>query len=286
MKKILVAALLACLAVTAFAAPSKYAIKKRSTGMTLNIDGAPTEWNESYFIDSLHSEDNVYAKSSCLPEWNPKWYQMKLYLAHDDEWIYGACVVTRDTVNIIRKGGWVGSGDNMKLNLGGQAQNHYIPNDGSVPIGSAAGPFQPYVNMFAICRTYGNIQDSLPTYEWKLKKDFIFTYEGQTEFKFSFGSEEINKVCDNESGYFLAIGAEYIGNKQDWRANPWDQTAYYPTFTLVDTPRIATEKSIKVVTIASISANPNPFLPATSITYTVQNEGVVKIFNTAGKLIR
>ncbi|MBL8029449.1 MAG: T9SS type A sorting domain-containing protein [Fibrobacteres bacterium] len=286
MKKVLLVALLAFFAVSTVDAKTKYKIKKLATGLAVNVDGFPTEWNESYFIDSLHSDDNVYARSTCLGEWNPKWYQYKLYLAYDDEWIYGVGVTTRDSAYVLRTTGWAGSGDNMKLNIGGQAQAFYIPNDGAAPVTNPSCPFQSNVNMFARARTYGNLADSLPTYEFKFKKEIVIAFEGQTEFDFSFGSEEVNSVCADESGFFLAVGAEYTGFKQNWSGNPWDQATYYPTFTLDTAKGIEAEKSVRSVTVTTLSANPNPFLPATTISYTAQNDGVVKIFDAAGKLIR
>jgi len=288
MKRVLISVALLIAMLTA--APSEYTIKQWAGATVPAIDGDISEWADSLFIDSLRSDDNVYARSASLDPWTPAQFQYKLYLAYtsspinqgtlnasDTGYIYGAAIVTRDPDYVVGHG-W--SADNMKINPGGQAQAFYINSDGTAPTLNQYSPYTLDTTLFATCMTYGNAADSLPTYEFALRRDVTDPFAAGI-FQASFGSEEYKT---GNLILFCAVGAEYTENKQDWGSNPWDQTFYYPSFSLATT---AVEMApVKTLAATAISASPNPFLPATTISYSAQNDGVIKIFNAAGKLIK
>ncbi|MBL8025340.1 MAG: T9SS type A sorting domain-containing protein [Fibrobacteres bacterium] len=271
-------------------APSQYQIKKMAPDFIFSLDGDAKEWDESYFIDSLHSEDNIRQRSDSSSPWTPSWFQYKLYLNHTDSsngWICGAVKVVRDTNYIVRTTGWAGSGDNMKFQLGGQAQAFYIPSDGAAPTTNPSCPFQTNVNMFARCKTYGNFADSLPTYEFKFKKEVVLPIPDQPSFTFIFGTEEISIINGKQIGFWGGVGVEYTGYKHCWTCAPWDESAYSPTFTLIQAQGNFSEvHSTNQSTQLTISAYPNPFLPVTNINYTADKSGIIKIFDSFGRLVK
>ncbi|MBL8025341.1 MAG: T9SS type A sorting domain-containing protein [Fibrobacteres bacterium] len=279
------------LTVSIFTAPSQYQIKKMSPDFVFTLDGDAKEWNESYFIDSLHSDNNVFVRSAEVPLWTPSRFQCKLYLCHtgpnsDSGWIYGAIKVIRDTNYIVRISGFAGDADNMKLNLGGQAQAFYIPSDGAAPFPNPSCPFQTNISMNAKCKTYANTIDSLPGYEFRLRKDVLKCSDTNTSFRFSFGTEDVSVVNGLKVYIFAGIGVENTGNKS-FSSSAWDQISYYPTFTVSSTQGNSKE-TYKNHSIASfaISAYPNPFLPNTNISYTTDEDGTIKIFDSLGRLIK
>ncbi|MBL8025274.1 MAG: T9SS type A sorting domain-containing protein [Fibrobacteres bacterium] len=174
----------------------------------------------------------------------------------------------------------------MKLNLGGQAQAFYIPSDGAAPVTNPSCPFQTNVNMFARCRTYGNIADSLPTYEFMFKKEIVMNNTEDSTFRFSFGTEEVSIINGIEVGIFAAIGIEYTGCKNCWSQPIWNPEQYMPTFSLSEIRGNGLEQNPCKVSNLTISAFPNPFLPVTNIYYTTDKEGTIKIFDALGRLIK
>jgi hypothetical protein len=144
--------------------------------------------------------------------------------------------------------------------------------------------------LFIKCNTYGNIIDSLPTYEWALRLDVADPF-ARDSCKLSFGSEEIKS--DNKS-IFCAVGAEYTGPKQDWASNPWDQAIYYPTFTLSDSTGVKTEQPLKSSNeLNFVDAFPNPLNPNTVIRFSIQpssnlavQHARIIIYDAKGRAIR
>ncbi|MBL8026385.1 MAG: T9SS type A sorting domain-containing protein [Fibrobacteres bacterium] len=288
---LVISAIVIILSTLAGAAPSQYKIKKLPAGVDIVIDGDHKEWTEEYFIDSLHSDDNVTARSVSIPPWTPSWFQYKVYLGFSDNdtgWIYGLCYVTSDTDYIVRTTGWAGSADNMRLNYGGPSMGYsfYVCSDGSLWTYSAHSIFFQNSNMFGKCKTYGNRQDSLPVYEFKFKKTIVCRDNTIKSFKFSFGTEEITMSDSTEIGIFAAIGIEYIGDKQAWSSNPWDNNTYYPTFTLIDSTDASSERNVLSHSkSAMLLASPNPFMSNTSIYYNAPVNGSLNVYDATGRLV-
>jgi hypothetical protein len=115
--------------------------------------------------------------------------------------------------------------DNLKGNFGGQAMGFYIGINGQVYI-LPSSPLSLGVTFLADMNPNGN--GSFPTYEFAIMKNLQDPFM-MSMFQFSVGTED----TDASSQYcYVAVGAEYTGNKQDWSGNPWDNPLYYPIFTL------------------------------------------------------
>jgi hypothetical protein len=211
------------------ALPSYYNVYKLPDGKTPVVDGNLDEWTGYYFIDSIHSDDQVYARDSEEP-WTPEEFQMQLYIAWDDNWAYFAIKVIRDDVIVTTSSNQNDHTiDNVKINPGGMAMGFYIPIDGSYNC-CRSSPYVIGTSLLIGVNPTGN--GKLPTYEWAIQKDLLQPVESNT-FKFSIGSED-NDDYTYTDVCFLAVGAEYTGPKQDWSGNPWDNPLYYPTFTFVN----------------------------------------------------
>jgi hypothetical protein len=207
------------------AAPSNFTVLKLPTGHIPTIDGNVSEWPETYFIDSLRSDDNVYARDSQDP-WTRDEFQMKLYCAWDDQMVYFAVKVIADDV-IISTGSSSWNMDNIKVNPGGQPMAFYIGINGTIPM-SPSSPYVPGTSLKMAVIANGN--GAYPTYEFAIQKDLLDPFM-MNMYQISVGTED----NDNTSGTdqtFMAVGAEYRGNKQDWNGNPWDNPLYYPTYML------------------------------------------------------
>ncbi len=277
MKKVLVS--LALLATVLVAAPSEYDIKQLH-GFVPVVDGNISEWDDSLFIDSLRSEDNIFAKTASLPTWTPAQFQYELYLGFtpgSTGFVYGAIKVTCDP-DYISTGTNAWAMDNVKINPGGQAQGLYIKPNGTATLNQYC-PYTLNTDLFVAALVNGNAEASLPTYEFAIRNDKLDPL-GFGSFQMSFGSEE----AKTGSFMYCAVGAEYTGSKQDFVSNPWDQSFYYPTFNMLTTA-IETAINAHLSATSALSASPNPFLPTTSISYSAKEDGVLSVFNAAGKLV-
>jgi hypothetical protein len=229
MKKVLVLCL-AGLVAGLVAAPASFTVLKAGQGTFPAIDGDLSDWPLDYFIDSLKSDDNVYARDALEP-WTPDEFQMEAYVTWDDAWVYFGIKVIRDDVIITTSAETKAHTiDNVKINPGGQAMAFYIAIDGTV----RPNPSSPYVvgtSLMATMNPTGN--GTFPTYEFSIQKDLLDPFM-MGMWQVSLGSEENDDEAYNAC-CFVAVGAEYTGNKQDWNGNPWDNPLYYPTFTLGST---------------------------------------------------
>jgi hypothetical protein len=260
------------------AAPAVYTVLKAPAGSMPTIDGDLADSPEGYFIDSLHSDDNVYGRDG--GEWTREEIQMGLYCVWDDQMVYFGVKVIYDD-ELISSGANAWSMDNIKVNPGGQAMAFYIALNGEV-VTNPSSPYIPNVNLKTGLKPTGN--GTFPTYEFAIQKDLLDPFY-MNMYQFSIGSEETdagNQQC------FVAIGAEYTGNKTDWNGNPWDNPLYYPTYTLDPTegPAITgVDGAVRFVAGESISASPNPFMPATTLSFTARQNGTIKIYDINGQVI-
>jgi hypothetical protein len=220
--------------------PQSYAIKKLPAGKTISIDGNAADWNESFFIDSLHGDENVYKRPRWMEEWITALFQYKLYLAHtssptpdgDTGYVYGLAVVTRDPAYMVGNGA---NFDNLKIDPPDHNAGLYLNSNGSNPRFNSACPYSMNRTLFARVTTYG--QDSLPVYEFALRKDIFDPEELAKQgvpVSYSFGSEE-NKPPSYDQNVndqvFLAVGAYRVSTfKDDWSYS-LDYASFYPAFT-------------------------------------------------------
>jgi hypothetical protein len=264
-------------------APATYTVLRLPAGSMPTIDGSLNDWPAGYFIDSIQSDDNVYGRDDLVP-WSPDEFQMQLYCTWDDTWVYFGVKIIRDDVLITSTPeNSVCKIDNIKVNPGGQAMAFYIGIDGSV-LPNPSSPYIPGSNLMTGMNPSGN--GTFPTYEFAIQKDLLDPFM-MNMYQFSIGSEENDDNTYTDS-YFLAVGAEYLGSKQDWNSNSWDNPLYYPTFTLTTTEGsviTGLENAKRFTAGQSISASPNPFTPATFLSFTAQSDGFIKIYNINGRFI-
>jgi hypothetical protein len=263
------------------AAPKTYTVLKMPAGESPTIDGFLTEWPEAYFIDTLDSENNVYARDAGTSEWTTEEVNFKVYATYDDSMFYFAIKYFRDD-DIVASGSNVYHMDNIKINPGGEAMAFYVGATTLVVL-NPSSPYIPNVNLWLGCKTLGN--DPFATYEFAIKKDMIDPYS-MGVYQFSLGVEEYDT---NGQSYFAAIGAEYTGFKQDWTSNPWDNSLYYPTFTMgSEGPALdaVEDGAVAAKGVAAVSAAPNPFNPTTTISYTAEKAGMLNIFDANGQMVK
>jgi hypothetical protein len=276
MKKVLALLLMVCVGV-ALAAPSTYSVLKLPAGSEPNMDGDVLgEWPIEYFIDSLHSDDNLYARDDGLPEWTRAMFQMQGYLAWDDSWVYFGVKVVADDDKDDASCAW--NSDNLKINPGGQAMAFYICPNGEIK----PNPSNPYtIGTTLIGAAIADAGDGLPSYEFKIDKALLDP--------FLMGLWQLSVGTEDQGSVFAAIGAEYTGNKQDWNGNPWDNPLYYPTYSLLtqEGPPMGIEGEVarSLQMKESISASPNPFMPTTTLSFTARQNGTIKIYDISGQLI-
>jgi hypothetical protein len=235
------------------AAPASYTVLKLPDGQAPEIDGNISEWPQAYFIDSLHSDDNVYARDG--GEWTRDDYQMGLYVAWDDQKVYFAVKIINDDV-LITTGQGVWQIDNIKVNPGGQAMAFYIGIDGTI-ITNPSSPYIPGTNAWMAMDPNGN--DPFPTYEFAIQRDLLDPFH-MNMYQISVGSEE-NDAPSYGDLMMLAVGAEYTGNKQDWNGSGWDNPLYYPTYALAasEGPAMSTQpQPPRLVPITSPFFNQRP----------------------------
>jgi hypothetical protein len=281
MKKLLFLCLAGLVAVL-LAAPAEYSVLGVS-GTAPTIDGDLSDWDQSYFLDSLHSDDNCYYRD-LDNAWTAADIQYEVYATWDASKVYFAVKVTADDDPLQQQGlnseglPKVHCSDGLKINPGGQSMAFYFITDGTFQPGSSC-PFQKDVNAWAGLNVTGN--GAFPTYEFALDKSLLDPF-GMSMFQLSVGSEE-NDGLDCQDGLYMGLGAEYTGNKHDGMGNPWDNSLYYPSYTLVS----AAVEAAPVYALDSetLTSAPNPFKPSTVISYNVKNSGLLKIFDLNGKLI-
>lgn len=275
MKKLVVLGILTLVGAL-LAAPASYDVKRLHSSVTVTVDGTLGELDDSYLIDTLNSQDNCYAWDTGTP-WAPADFQYQLFMAHDDSKVYVALKTVRDDVADI--GTSTGCSDAYKVNPGGQAMAFYFFFGGNVNVNPSC-PYTQGSTLFTAMNTAGN-GANLPTVEFTLAKDVIDPF-GMGTFQLSIGFEEGDlQSCMNT--IYGAIGAEYTGFKQDWSSNPWDNPLYYPTFNLTEID--AAESNVAVKNVETLSASPNPFMPATTLNFNVKNNGSLKIYDVAGKTV-
>jgi hypothetical protein len=268
------------MAAIAWSAPKVYHVKKLPTGSAPTVDGTVTEWNESYFIDTLDSDANVYFESSS--PWTASEIQMRVYAAHDDAKVYWAVKITSDNVvNICGATHWSGGCDNLKFNPGGTAAAFYLYS-ANIIFKNPSSPYTVNSDLWASANATGN--GTFPTYEIALSKTIVDMF-GFDSIAFSVGTEDedLGGAC------YAAVGAYYLGNKLDDASNPWNNVNYYPYWVFVTTPGdpLAVEQGHAArLAIDRLSASPNPFMPSTVLSYNAGSSGTLKIYDVNGKVIR
>jgi hypothetical protein len=270
------------------AAPSTYYIKKLPPGVTPGMDGTLTEWNDAYFIDSLRSNDNLFA--SDVPPWTSANFQMMVYGAWDDTKVYFAVRVIRDDIyNICGYDTTTGpcGCDNIRPNPGGYSRSAFYIFSNNTKVFNPSCPFDS-TTMEGNCNSYGGAGDTLPSYEFSLAltvldpfgmRTFLFSIETMDEDA-SIGS------CSRET--WVSLGSEYTGPK-NYANNSWDFSLYYPTYYLDSTvgPPLGVEgKAAARISAERLGVNPNPFMPSTVISYKALNTGSLKIYDVSGKVVQ
>lgn len=277
MKKYVVLCIFLVVAMVA-AAPANLDVKRLHSAVTMNVDGTLGEMDESYFIDSLTSGNNCFAWDVGW-DWATAKFNYMLYASHDDAKVYFAMKTLHNVY--LESGSSTGCSDAFKINPGGQAMAVYIFFNGSVVVNPSC-PYTQGSTLFAGANVTGN-GTGLPTIEFSLDKSVIDPF-GMGTFQLSVGFEEGDSPSsDCMKTIYGGVGVEYTGNKQDWVSNPWDNPLYYPTFTLTEV--IANQSAVTVKSAEMISASPNPFMPSTTIAYNVKNNGLLKIYDVAGKVV-
>ena len=280
MKKFLFTCLFLC-AAALMAEPALYQLLTLPSGSAPTIDGTADEWPESYFIDTLDSDDNVYYRTSTTP-WTAANYQIRVYGAHDAAKIYFAVKVITDDVNTMcgTQDKWSAC-DNIKINPGGKAVAFYVWANGT----SFRNPSCPYVVGTSLWLG-GNPTGSgaFPSYEFAVDKMVADPF-GMGTMQLSVGSED----NDGNSELFAAVGAEYLGPKQDDASNPWDNPTSYPTFNMSTTegsPVAVENGTLLVKNGCSLAASPNPFKPATTLSYNTDLKSEIIVYSVAGKAVQ
>jgi len=271
MKKGLVL-MIALFAAALFAAPSTYNMLKLPAGSTLTADGDISDWNDAYIIDSVRSDNNVFYRPT-LGTWTRSTFQYYVYGAHDDNRAYWACrVVADDSIGV---GGTYGS-DCMKINPGGQAAAFYIWSDGTIKK-NPSSPYTVGVDMDAKVNATGSL-GTLPVYEFYIDKATLDQF-GLAQFQFCVGTEDNDRL-------YLGVGVEYLGNKIV-DGNQWDNQLYFPTwiFSTTEGPSTGVQKRNVNLSAERLNASPNPFAPATILSYDIKNSGTLKIYDINGKTV-
>lgn len=256
MRKITV--FLACAGI--FAAPANYNILTLNPSKSIIIDGSLSEWDDSYFIDSLRSGDNCYTWDIGW-NWSTDKFNYLVYVAHDDAKVYFAF---RTLHNYALVTGIHNSGceDAFKINPGGAAMYFCIGFDGSIIV----RPSSPYAlgsTLFAAVNPTGN-GNGLATAEFSLDKSVIDP-SGIRNFQLSPGFENNDDLSGCMKCIYGCVGVEYTGNKQDWSSTD-DNPLYYPTFYLVDSIPVIRIESVKSAEkCADFQVSPNPFNPAVTV---------------------
>jgi hypothetical protein len=273
------------------AAPATYNILKLPAGASLTIDGMldpATEWNDAYFIDSLQSNDNCYA--SDVPPWTSANFQMMVYGAWDESRVYFAVRVIHDDVyQICDMGSNTGvcGCDNIQVDIGGKGTDFFIFPDNTI-IFNPSCPFGPST-MTGRCNPSSALSGiMLPSYEFSLDKA-ILDSSGADTFKLWVGSEDQDTAigsCSKET--WVCIGLYYPYAKTWWRSQ-WPNSYFFPTYILSQTegPPLGVEgNSVVRISAENLSASPNPFMPATVISYKANSAGTLKIFDVNGKTVQ
>jgi hypothetical protein len=276
MKKLFVLCM-ALLAAMAFAAPSTYTVLMLESGASITVDGDLSDWGPVFFVDSVQSDNNIFCRDNTF-DWTATDFQYEVSIAHDASKVYFALKTTQDEGSDL--GTNTGCSDSYKINPGGQAAAFYVFFNGSTNFNPSC-PYAEGSTAIIGINTSGN-GTNLPTVEFSLDKTIIDPF-GMGMFQICPGFEE-GDTPDCMDTHYGGIGVEYTGNKQDWSSNPWDNPLYYPTFTLSSTPAVETPVSVK--NVETLAASPNPFKPATTLSYMVKNNGSLKIYDMAGKVVK
>jgi len=214
-----------------FAAPSNYKILRLPPGSRVLVDGNITHiWPDAYFIDSICSDANVQARDDSI--WTRQDIQLKVWAAWDDTDVYFAVKVISDDVYTLCGGASYSAGcDNLKVNPGGQAAAFYVYSTGDV-FRNPSNPWQVDADLHTGTNSYGE-GSGLPSYEFSIKRTVLDQFDLRS-FQLSVGTEDEDGGKGNSSNEcFVAIGVEYLGNKNYWPSQ-WDNQLYYPTWTLKD----------------------------------------------------
>jgi hypothetical protein len=278
MKKAIILVLTLC-ATMALAAPATYNILKVPAGSpSPTVDGSMGEWNDSYLVDSLKTNDNVFCFDDSCATFNRDRFQMYVYACHDDNNVYYAVKVMAD--NKILVSGTYG-GDCIKMNPGGQAAGYYIWSNNTIQR-NPSSPYQTGTNMEGAVNATGN--GTLPTYETSLSM--------ATLDQFMLGNWQICVGTEDNDRWYGGVGVEckITHTGACWNANPWDNQLYYPTWQAITqegqplTPG-AVESKAALKSSMCLAASPNPFTPSTVLSYTAINSGTLKIYDVNGKVV-
>jgi hypothetical protein len=282
--KALLTLLLSSLIVLGKAAPASYEVLKLPQGRVPVIDGSLKEWTNKYFIDSLDSDNNVIYRDSQEP-WTRDDLQMGFYAAWDENKLYFGIKIIYDDV-LITSGEDIYRIDNIKVNPGGQAMAFYIGIDGTVKL-NPSSPYTLETNLWAAMQPNGN--DTFPTYEFAIDKSLMDPFM-MSMFQFAIGSEDNDDMIYSDATY-IVVGAEFTGAKSDGCGCAWDNPLYYPTFTLVSKTGPPLNSSFRNNALVygrnlEINAYPNPFNLSTTLFYTIEDHGLLRIFDLKGQLLR
>jgi hypothetical protein len=254
------------------AAPAQYTILPTATPPV--IDGNLTEWNDTYFIDSLRSDDNIFARDALTP-WDRANFQYMVYAAHKDSIVYFAIKQIAD--NVIILGNMPSCDDAWKINPGGKATSFYMFFNARIWLNPSC-PFTQGSTLFATVIPNGN--GNLPTAEFSLDLNPYHMNTFQLSVGFEEGDTPPSDCNDTHAG---GIGVEYQYSKSWDAGSQWDNPMYYPTFTL---GQVKSESYTTTKAPETLTAAPNPFTPSTTFHYNVKTSGSLKIFDMSGKEVK
>ncbi|OGJ88859.1 MAG: hypothetical protein A2487_00295 [Candidatus Raymondbacteria bacterium RifOxyC12_full_50_8] len=252
------------------------------------MDGDLADWDEGYNVGGFTSEDNIYYVSGgTMDSWDgfSVDYQASMYLAHDETYLYIGWRTLADD--------YVKSGvndrtacDDMKICFGAKDDLLKLFNN-SV---SDSNPICLSYQYDHLAGVRMGVHPDLPVYELRLRKDELRFYFPTVNPPFalvSIGTEDIDTPEDGDN--YLGLKAKYTGTKTDGATNPWDNNANYPIVQFLDeyAPGVNIDVSKNASSCqGSMVASPNPFNPATCISYNVKGAGSIGLYSIAGKLIR
>ena len=255
---------------TASSAPAQYTILPIGTPPV--VDGNLAEWNDTYFIDSLRSDDNIFCRDNLLP-WTREDFQYMVYATHDNTKIYFGLKLIAD--DAFQYGTIGGCSDSWKINPGGNCTSFNIFHNGTIYICGSC-PYTLGSTLFATCIPTPNLPNV--TAEFSLAKAVLDPFS-EGKFNLCVGFEESDKPdCDK---FWGGIGVECL--YKDCEFGAYKNPLFYPTFTL---GQVHIENRLTAKAPEMLTATPNPFTPSTTIYYNVKSGGSLRIYDMSGKEVK
>ncbi|OGJ84538.1 MAG: hypothetical protein A2268_11130 [Candidatus Raymondbacteria bacterium RifOxyA12_full_50_37] len=287
MKKILSTVFVLCVVFLAFGQKDTVKVYAIDNANAPTIDGSLADWDEAYVVraNAFTSENQIYYISgtdmSAFSGIGVD-YDAKVYMSHDQDNLYIGWQVLADDYPLSNAYGWQNV-DNMRISFGAKDDWMYIYN---APILADSNPrtlAYDYLTDGALVAV--TVQD-LPIYEVKIPLLSIPRfYPTNPPFALMSVGTEDQDLTDGGHVYW-GLGATYTGDKHDAVTNPWDNSAYYPIVQIRPENPTKVENAAVAQAEAAIAASPNPFNPATTISYTMKSTGSINIYTSEGKLIK